>query len=240
MPGDHQMGRPHVSYGLAEYAAGLYAGPRVEAPPDADTRTALSVEVAFTTGALETPVWEDITADVRFWDVQRGRSRELERFQPGRATIVLGNLSRQYDAVYADGPHFGDLRPMRRVRIRETFNGVTYPVFDGFVDRWQLDYPSVGKDATATLTATDGFKVLARTDLPPSVYQDTIAGDGPILWWRLNDPQSQFSALDASGNGATGTPVGSLRFGGETLVVNDPGGSVEIQEAAAGDAYVEG
>lgn len=222
-----------MSYGLAEYAGALYGGPRVQAPPSADTQTALSVEVAFTTGALETPVWEDITADVRSWDVQRGRSRELERFQPGRATIVLGNLSRQYDAVYADGPHFGDLRPMRRVRIRETFNGVTYPVFDGFVDRWQLDYPSVGKDATATLTATDLFKVLARTELGRSVYRVAVIDDSPSAYWPLDesfksgvDTQSalNWGTLGSSGDATYAGPP--LRMGEQGLIVNDDGASI--------------
>ena len=227
-----------MSYGLAEYAGGLYGGSRHgDTPSSTDTQAIASIEVSFTTGALETPVWEDISEDVRFWDVQRGRRRELERFQPGRATIVLGNLSRQYDSVYEDGPHFGNLRPMRRVRIRETFNGVTYPVFDGFVDRWQLDYPSVGKDATATLTATDAFKILARTELPVSVYYDTVLADAPALWWRFDDPQYEFTALDGSGNGQTGTPQGDVRFGGETLIVNDPGSAIELR--VAGDTNVE-
>ena len=227
-----------MSYGLAEYAGALYGGSlHGDEPSSTDTRTALSVEVAFTTGALETPVWVDITEDVRFWDVQRGRSRELERFQPGRATIVLANLSRQYDSVYADGPHFGDIRPMRRIRIRETFNGVTYPVFDGFVDRWELDYPAVGKDATATLTATDAFKVLARTELPVSVYYDTVLADAPALWWRFDDPQYEFTAVDSSGNNLPGTPQGDVRFGGETLIVNDPGSALELR--VAGDTNVE-
>lgn len=228
-----------MSYGLAEYAAGLYGGSRVQAPPSADTRTALSIEVAFTTDALATPVWEDITSDVRFWDVSRGRSRELEPFQPGRATIVLSNLSRQYDAVYAAGLHFGDLRPMRRVRIRETFNGVTYPVFDGFVDRWQLDYPAVGKDATATLTATDAVKVFARTDLPPSVYQSEVAADDPQVWLRLDDEQTIVDdteiILNSGDNGFNATvPTGAGQqfFGAQGLIAQDPGTAVEFDERA--------
>lgn len=225
-----------MTYGGVPYAGGPYAGALMdEGDIPVDDRTHLSVEVAFTTGALETPVWVDITADVRFWDVQRGRSRELERFQPGRATIVLGNLSRQYDAVYEDGPHFGDLRPMRRVRIRETFNGVTYPVFDGFVDRWQLDYPSVGKDATATLTATDGFKVLARTDLPRSVYTAEVEADAPVLWWRLDEPDSDPSTVALNwgslGDAADGTYVGPVRKRGEQgLVFKDPGTAISVQD----------
>ena len=218
-----------MSYGRYPYGGVTYGGGDVAEIPD-DTETTLAVEVSFTTGALETPVWVDITGDVRSWDTSRGRARELERFQPGRATVVLSNLARQYDALYDAGPWFGNLKPMRRIRIRETFSGVTYPIFDGFIDRWQLDYPNTGKDATATIVATDGFKIHARTDLPVSVYFDEVQADGPALWWRFDDPQYRFAALDASGNGNTGTPEGNVRFGGETLIVNDPGGSIELEE----------
>lgn len=227
-----------MSYGGFPYGGVAYAGSDVAEIPQADTQTALSVEVAFTTDALATPLWEDVTDDVRFWDVQRGRSRELERHQPGRATIVLSNLSRQYDSTYSAGPHFGNIRPMRRVRIRETFNGVTYPVFDGFIDRWHLDYPEIGHDATATVTATDAFKIFARTELPVSVYRDTVLADNPAVYWPLDEVKN--SADDANlvaynlgtlGTAANATYVGPPGLNGEALVVNDPGGSMTIESS---------
>lgn len=217
-----------MTYGGVPYAGGPYAGGHmVAADIPADTDTHLAVEVAFTTGALDEPVWVDITADVRSWETSRGRYRELERFQPGRATIVLGNLSRQYDSVYAAGPHYGNIKPMKRVRIRETFSGVTYPVFDGYVDKWVLDYPGTGHDATATIIATDGFKILARTDLPKSVYEYEVDTDAPIILWRLDDTIEQVEdervALNRGSGGSAldGTYVGSPRASSLPVVVND-------------------
>lgn len=225
-----------MTYGRYPYGGVAYAGSDVDLIPT-DTDTTLAVEVAFTTDPLSEPAWVDITTDVRSWSTSRGRRRELERYQPGRATIVLSNLSRQYDSVYTAGPNFGNIKPMKRIRIRETFSGVTYPVFDGFVDKWQLDYPNTGKDAIATITATDAFKVFARTDLPRSVYFDEVDTDNPDLWWPLNDPQSLFTAIDESGNDLTGTPQGNARFGGETLIVNDPGSSLELIDEATTGVY---
>lgn len=220
-----------MAYGGVPYAGGAFGGQAVAAGTN-NGSPALAVEVAFTTGALETPAWVDITPDVREWDTRRGRNRELERFQPGRATIVLDNRDRRYDSNHATGPWFGNLKPMRRVRIRETFNGVTYPVFDGYVDKWQLDYGQYGKDATATIIATDAFKIFNRTDLPKSVYASEVEADSPELWWRLDDPQFLFSAVDASGNEHTGTPEGNVRFGSETIIFHDPGSSVGLDESA--------
>jgi len=211
-----------VTIGAVAIASGPIAGPQ-GAAQTGDTQTSLAVEVSFTTGALETPVWEDITGDVRSWDVSRGRTRELERFQPGRATVVLSNRARQYDSATNS-----DIRPMRRIRIRETFNGVTYPTFDGYVDNWTLDYPGVGLDATATVTATDGFKILTRTDLPRSVYAIEVEADNPIVWWRLDEIKDAASdddlvALNAGSLGTSGDAsyVGIPVLGSEALVVND-------------------
>jgi hypothetical protein len=223
-----------MTYGRYPYGGVAYAGADAAEIP-ADTDTHLAVEVAFTTGALAEPVWVDITTDVRSWDTSRGRTRELERFQPGWATVVLSNLSRQYDSVNAAGPWSGNLRPGRRIRIRETFSGVTYPVFDGYIDRWQLDYPGTGKDATATITATDGFKILARTDLPDSVYTYEVTTTSPRIWWRLNEDLARLEegkALDAQVVSASrdGDFVNDPYVGGQGLIVNDPGTSMVVTD----------
>ena len=234
-----------MSYGGHPYGGGAYAASDVAEIPD-DTDTHLAVEVAFTTGALETPVWVDITPDVRSWDTTRGRGRELERFQPGRATVVLSNLERQYDSANSAGPHAGNLKPMRRMRIRETFSGVTYPVFDGYADRWVLDYPGTGKDATGALVATDGFKIHARTDLRRSVYYLAVLADDPDIYWPLDEALSTAAdaALTAANYGSAGadgngTYVGPpLRMAADPLVVNDPGGSIYVNQRTLGTTLV--
>lgn len=230
-----------MSYGGFPYGGVAYAASDVAEIPQADTEPALAVEVSFTTDALEAPVWVDITPDVRSWDTLRGRLRELERFQPGRATIVLANRERQYDSVYQDGPWYGNLKPMRRVRIRETFNGVTYPTFDGFIDRWQLDYPDIGKDATATLIATDGFKILARAELGRSVYHETVLADSPSAYWPLDERLDTGVDLQSALNHGTLGPAGNatyagppLRLGEQGLIVNDPGASIFTNQDTLG------
>ncbi len=222
-------------YGGLPYAGAPFAGAltsEADIPDDGNIYTA--VEVAFTTTPLDpSPAFVDIGGDCRWWDTVRGRSGELERFQPGRATMVLSNRDRQYDSHNVDGPWYGYLKPNRRVRIRETVNGVTYTQYDGYVDRWQLDYPDVGKDATATVTATDLFKILARTDLPTSVYRKEVEADAPEFWWKLDEQLEVAIGQDVALNSGTvgtagnGTYVGAVYPGSDRIVVNDPGTSLE-------------
>lgn len=228
-------------YGGLPYAGGPYAGALVseaDIPTDGNIYTA--VEVAFTTTPLDpSPAFVDIGGDCRWWDTVRGRSGELERFQPGRATVVLDNRDRQYDSHNDAGPWYGHLKPNKRIRIRETVNGVTYDQYDGYVDSWKLDYPDVGHDATATVTATDLFKILARTELPLSVYHDVVIEDEPEVYWRFDEQKnwSSDAALTAKnwgtlGSTADATYVGPPELGWERLVVNDPGTSMMIESSA--------
>jgi hypothetical protein len=45
-------------------------------------------------------ILEDVTDEVRSVTVRRGRSRELERYQAGAATVVLDSQDRKYDPSY--------------------------------------------------------------------------------------------------------------------------------------------
>lgn len=217
-----------MSYGRYPYGGVSYAGSDPE-QIEAHATPILAVEVSFTTDALAEPVWVDISRDVRSWSTTRGRNRELERHQPGRATVVLDNRDRDYDSEHTAGPWFGNLRPMRRMRIRETFRETTYPVFDGYVDSWTLDYPATGKDATATLQATDGFKVLTRTELPRSVYVVEVEDDNPLVWWRLDEMTADTEARNTGSSltAHTGTIQDGATAGQGSIVVNDPGGSLK-------------
>lgn len=226
-----------MSFGGFGYAGASYAGSEPGGNPGTDTRAINAVEWSPTTGALEEPAWVDITLDARSWDVFRGRNRELERHQPGRATIVLQNRDRAYDSLYADGPNFGNIKPGKQVRIRATYNGVTYPVFTGTIDQFALDYPHFNKDATATILATDMFKLAARTELPPSVYWEEVNNDIPEFWWKFNENLTEggarATALNAGsvGSAADGTYVGQVDFGRPGLIVNDPGGSIGMRSS---------
>ena len=59
----------------------------------------LSVEVAFATDdpSVEEPAWTDVTADVKDFQVRRGRSTELGQVQAGTAQITLTNRHGHYD-----------------------------------------------------------------------------------------------------------------------------------------------
>jgi hypothetical protein len=118
---------------------------------------------------LSTPTWAaDITAYIRNWSTQRGTQRELQRVEAGTASITLDNRSGRFTPQNTSSPYYPYLLPMRRIRIRATWNSVTYPIFQGFVEAWPATFPD-GVDQVVTVSLVDGFKVLSLATISSSL-----------------------------------------------------------------------
>lgn len=131
---------------------------------------------ALASGALngDSGIWVNLTdtSDGRqslVFDVatHRGRQRQLEQYQTGTASMELENSDRQFDPTNLDGDYvlagLSQVQPMKAVRIRAVHAGVTYYLFYGYADEWQISW-SGPNTSTATLLVSDGFKVLANFD----------------------------------------------------------------------------
>lgn len=167
------------------------------------TSPTVEVGVAFATNPGDAPTYTDISAYLdgsRTLSISRGRPDELDRFDPGHATVILENHDRRFDPEHTGGPYAGQVLPMRRVRVRAVHDGVTYDLFHGFVDGWENTWqgPAAG---TTVLTATDGFKVLAATTLP-SVWEETVRSLNPRVWWRLGESAGVTTATNRASTGA--------------------------------------
>jgi len=195
------------------------------------TRPTITVEVALQTEPTEAPVWADVTAYVRgAIDIRRGRQRELDRMEAGTLALALDNRDRRFDPLYEDGPYYGLLLPMRRIRVRcETQDPrgpgyyVPFGLFCGYIEAWTPRYEA--RDAWVEVQASDGFKVLAMTRLNgdwPS--QDTGARIDAVLsavGWTTGESW----VLDSAVNGLLGDttvlgPVGDrIIMDGQTKVI---------------------
>lgn len=120
-------------------------------------------------GAL---AWVDVTAFVRSGQTMRGTSQRqagpYARADAGNASVLLDNLDARFDPTNLSGPYVAagitQVQPMRAWRVRAIHDAVSYDLWRGFADSWDLDYPQSGKDATVELRGTDGTKVLVNVD----------------------------------------------------------------------------
>lgn len=166
-------------------------------------------------------ILQDVTKDMRSVTVRRGRSRELERYQAGAATVTLDNQGRKYDpaAGTAITPYGASMRPRKAVQI--TTNG--QPIFVGVVDDWDLDY-SLGGDHVASVKVTDGFVFLAGQEIEPFTTTAQATGarvsailDLPEIAWPegKRDIDTGNATLQADAIGGTAAdpkPVGALAY----------------------------
>src|SRR5678810_910657 len=103
--------------------------------------------------------WTTITSYVRSLSFGYGKSDELDTYQAGRLSMVLGNADRRFDPLHATGPYFGNLKPMTPIRVVASYGGTTVTVWTGFVSGFPQAYDPPN-DATVNVTASDGFGVL--------------------------------------------------------------------------------
>jgi hypothetical protein len=113
----------------------------------------------------------DVSNYVKDIQIQRGKSRDLDRYTAGRAAIALDNRSRAFDPTFAASPYYGNIVPRREVRVSYG----TAVVYRGIVDDWNLTY-NLNGDSIAEAVATDGFTILNNQTLSASTATAQYSG----------------------------------------------------------------
>lgn len=176
--------------------------------------------------------WYDITDLLISGNITRGRQHQLDRYQAGVCTLALDNDERTFDPNYPDSPLDGHILPMKRVKVTGSWDGVTYPLFLGYADRWVQNREGPHR-GTTTLEATDGFKVLERATLGSSVWAQELAVDGPVAWWRFDDAIDAAAVVDSAG-GRVASLTGSPEIGVDGLVARDASAAFDMPTDADG------
>jgi len=115
-------------------------------------------------------VWENISEWVHRVATNRGVDRitsPVIKYEAGTAGVDLNNSDRRFDPTNLSGPYVSagvtQITPMRAIRIRAVWKGVTYDLMRPFADEWKIDYE--GADySLCRLLATDAMKVLKGND----------------------------------------------------------------------------
>jgi hypothetical protein len=106
-------------------------------------------------------------------NVNLGKNRILDSFQPGSATIVLKNFGREFDPTNTSSAFYGSAVP-RSTYVYVSITGMGR-IFNGFVDDWSFNY-DVSGESTATLIATEGSGLFARQNIFSSSFPAELSG----------------------------------------------------------------
>jgi hypothetical protein len=170
-------------------------------------------------------VFVDVSPYFQSFSLQRGKSRELDRYQAGQASVTFENRARTFDPTYEDSPYFGQIVPKRLVRI--TVDGIIQ--FEGSVDDWNLDYEP-GTNSQATLQAFDSFSYFVSAEVGTATYSAETTGN------RINN---LLDNLGWSVNKRDIDPTGAILSG---TVIAEPKDILPILQTAAlsepGDLFI--
>lgn len=113
------------------------------------------------TGTLGGLAYADLTSLVESVNITRGRSRQLDQFNAGTATVSFNNSSRILDPLNTASIYYPYVLP--RCPIQILANGI--PIYTGLITDWNLDYDIASNGDRMYAACSDAFTVLANTTL---------------------------------------------------------------------------
>jgi len=111
-------------------------------------------------GTLGGVTFVDLTSLVENVSITRGRSRQLDQFNAGTATISFNNVTQVLNPTNTASPYYPFVLPRCPVQILA--NGL--PIYTGLITDWNLDYDISNQDMMYASCA-DQFTVLANQSL---------------------------------------------------------------------------
>ena len=124
-----------------------------------------------TTYTLGGEFYVDVTSYAQSISTTRGRSRELDRYATGQASVTFQNQDRTFDPSNSSSSLYPNIVPRRPIRI--TANGSA--IYQGYVDDWNLDY-NVSGESDASATCIDGFGILSKQTLAAATATAEYSG----------------------------------------------------------------
>ena len=171
--------------------------PTVNAYINFSTGPSFAQAMILDTGILDTNILGDsaslivdVSDQINYIQTARGRNPLVDQFQTGTLTLRIVDQNGDFNPSNPTSPYYTYLTPMKKVQITATYNGVTYPIFAGFITSYLNTQP---KDATevayTTIQAVDAFRLAYNAQI--STVTGTSAGQ--LSGARINNILDQIS-----------------------------------------------
>ena len=125
----------------------------------------------------------DVSDQIDTIVTSRGRNATSDVFQTGTMSLRIVDENGNFNPQNSSGPYFNLLSPMRKVQITATYDGVTYPIFSGFITGYNTVTPrNAGELAYTTITAVDAMRLAQNAQISTV----TGAAAGNLSGTRIN------------------------------------------------------
>jgi hypothetical protein len=162
-------------------------------------------------GTLGGVTMVDLTYLVESVNITRGRSRQLDQFNAGTATIAFDNASQILNPSNTSSPYYPFVLPRCPVQILA--NGV--PIYTGLVTDWNLDYDISNEDIMYA-SCSDQFTILANQAL--NAVTPSAESSGTRINTVLNLPEINYQGARAIDTGSS--TLGAYAIAQDTNVLN--------------------
>lgn len=129
------------------------------------------------TGTLGGTQFADLTSLVQTININRGRSRQLQEFNAGTATVSFWNKSRALDPLNTASPYWNSSANMTgivpRLPIQILANGIS--IFNGVISDWNVNY-DLGNNDIVYAQCADQFTVLSSTNMVEHLTTEQLSG----------------------------------------------------------------
>lgn len=115
-------------------------------------------------------VFRDVSEFLISYNTNRGKSRELGRYDAGQASVNFENTTRAFDPTFEDSSFFGQIVPKRQLRI-SVDDEVQYL---GVIQDWNIAYDPGGQ-SIATAQALDSFSFLSGLELEDDTFGEELS-----------------------------------------------------------------
>ncbi len=162
-------------------------------------------------GTLGGVTMVDLTYLVESVNITRGRSRQLDQFNAGTATIAFDNASQILNPSNTSSPYYPFVLPRCPVQILA--NGV--PIYTGLVTDWNLDYDISNEDIMYASCA-DQFTVLANQSL--NAVTPSVEASGARINTVLSYSEINYQGARSIDTGSS--TLGAYAIAQDTNVLN--------------------
>jgi hypothetical protein len=101
----------------------------------------------------------DVTDVTRSINIKRGRNILRDTYEAGSATVRIYDQTGRFNPQNTSSDLYGQLTPLRKLRISATYAGTSYYLFSGYTTTYAYTYDQAENVSYVDITAVDGFRL---------------------------------------------------------------------------------
>jgi hypothetical protein len=101
----------------------------------------------------------DLTDQTRQITIRRGRNVTRDTYEAGNATVRIFDPNSDFNPQNTASPYYGQLTPLRKLRISAVYSGVTYYLFSGYTTDYAYSYDQSENVGYVDINASDAFRL---------------------------------------------------------------------------------